>query len=102
PFEMNWWRPTLAVSAMQASSRKDARNILVDSAWARVGLRIVPDMQPHQVRDQLMAHLQARAPWGVEVSFNVVSLAGTWHTPTDHVAFRAAERALQKGYGREV
>jgi acetylornithine deacetylase/succinyl-diaminopimelate desuccinylase-like protein len=102
PFVANWRLPTLAVNAMEASNRRDARNILVDSAWARVGIRIVPDMDPIDVRDRVVAHLRERVPWGLQASFTSDTASGAWHTSTDHPAFQAAKRALARGYRREA
>jgi len=100
PLEMNWWQPTLAVNAIQASSRKDARNIINDAAWAQVGLRLVCDMVPAEAAAGLEAALRAAAPWGVEVRVKVLGLADPWMTDVGHPAFAAAFQALEAGYGR--
>ena len=100
PLESNWWQPTLAVNAIQASSRKDARNIINDAAWAQVGLRLVCDMVPAEAAAGLEAALRAAAPWGVEVHTKVVGLADPWMTDVGHPAFAAAFQALEAGYGR--
>jgi acetylornithine deacetylase/succinyl-diaminopimelate desuccinylase-like protein len=101
PLESNWWQPSLAVNAIQASSKKEARNVINDVAWARVGIRLVPDMRADEVRDVLVAALRERAPWGVEVHVRVDTAANPWKTDLGHPAFAAAFRALERGYGRE-
>jgi acetylornithine deacetylase/succinyl-diaminopimelate desuccinylase-like protein len=100
PLEVNWWEPALAVNAVQASSRREARNIINDAAWARVGVRLVPDMDPADVRDRLVRALEAAAPWGVEVRTKVETAGAPWMTDVSHPAFAAAFRALEKGFGR--
>jgi acetylornithine deacetylase/succinyl-diaminopimelate desuccinylase-like protein len=101
PLEINWWQPSLAVNALQASSRRDARNIINDVAYARVGIRLVADMDPAEVRDGLVRALEAAAPWGVEVTFTKSEVAGkAWMTDVSHPAFGAAFRALERGFGR--
>ena len=96
PLEVNWWEPALAVNAIQASSRRDARNIINDVAWARVGVRLVRDMDPADVRDRLVAALEAAAPWGVEVACKVETAGAPWMTDVSHPAFAAAFRALEQ------
>jgi acetylornithine deacetylase/succinyl-diaminopimelate desuccinylase-like protein len=100
PLELNWWEPSLAVNAIQASSRRDARNIINDAAWARVGIRLVPDMDPADVRERLLAALRKAVPWGLEATFKVETAGPPWTTDVGHPAFAAAFRALERGFGR--
>ncbi len=101
PWEMNWRQPSIAVNAIQASSRKDARNIICESAWARVGIRTVPDMDVKEVAQKLTAALKKDPPFGVQVEVTPEGDGGWWYTKGDAPAFRAARKALKDGYGKE-
>jgi acetylornithine deacetylase/succinyl-diaminopimelate desuccinylase-like protein len=101
PWEENWFRPSLAVNAIQASSRRDARNIIVDSAWARIGLRLVPDMSAARSLQKLIAAIKKAAPWGVQLGIHADHHGGAWKTDINHPAFDAAFRALHAGFGKK-
>jgi acetylornithine deacetylase/succinyl-diaminopimelate desuccinylase-like protein len=98
-YEKMWYRPSIAVNAFEASSRRQAANIINDSAWARVGIRIVPDMDPAETLDLLKEHLTRHAPWGIEVKIEQESPSRWWRTDTNGPIFEAALAALEKGYG---
>jgi len=72
-----------------------------DVAWARVGIRLVPDMEPADVARRLEEALRRHAPWGMELKIHVQSHGPAWKTDVAHPAFAAAFRALERGYGRE-
>lgn len=102
PWETNWRQPSISINAIQASNRKDARNIICESAWARVGIRIVPDLDPRDVQRRLVEALKQSVPWGLEVNVHEDQSAGWWYTDSSHPAFQAAFRALKKGYGKDA
>jgi acetylornithine deacetylase/succinyl-diaminopimelate desuccinylase-like protein len=99
-YEKMWHRPSIAVNAIEASSRRQAANIINDTAWARVGIRIVPDMDAEETLALLKDHLMKQAPWGVEVKIDPESPSRWWRTDTQGPMFEAALSALEKGYGK--
>ncbi|MBI5365838.1 MAG: M20/M25/M40 family metallo-hydrolase [Planctomycetes bacterium] len=101
PCLQTWRLPSIGVNAIQSSSRAQAGNTINDAAWARVGIRIVPDMDPVDVQRRLVAHLKQHTPWGLEVSLHEHSPANWWSTDPVGPAFEAALAALREGYGKD-
>ncbi|HKP94584.1 MAG TPA: M20/M25/M40 family metallo-hydrolase [Fibrobacteria bacterium] len=97
-----WREPSIAVNSIQAGGKKIAGNVIMDSAWARVGLRLVPDMQHAKAMRLLTDFIRANCPWGLKVE--VVPEQGTnpWMTKPDHPVFAVAKKSLGRGYGREA
>ncbi len=102
PWETNWRQPSLTVNAIQASSRADARNIICESAWARVGIRVVPNLDPADVQKKLVDALKKATPWGLEAHIHPDQSVNWWYTDPSGPAFQAAFRALEKGYGKKA
>jgi len=100
-YEKRWYQPSIAINAIEASSRRQAANIINDRAWARIGIRIVPDMDPEETLKLLNGHLMKNAPWGVTVKIEPESPSHWWRTDTHGPAFEAAVAAIEKGYGRK-
>lgn len=101
-YEKMWRLPSIAVNAIEASSRKQAANIINDAAWARIGIRTVPDMDHEETLRLLKEHLLKQAPWGVQVKIEPETPSRWWRTDTGGPAFEAALRSIEKGYGRKA
>lgn len=102
PIAQLWRFPSLTVTAIQASSRKQAGNIINDTAWAKVTIRLVPDMDPEKCVSILRDHLKKVCPWGLEVEFKGDGHgAGPWSIEPEGPAFEAAIASMKKGYGVE-
>jgi cysteinylglycine-S-conjugate dipeptidase len=99
PYELMWRRPSIAITAMEASPLKGATNQIIASARARVGVRTVPDMDGKKVAKMLQDFLEKDPPWGARVTTRVHAVGGHWMTVPEGPAFEAAARALAKGYG---
>lgn len=98
PYISLWRKPSLVINALESSTKKEARNVINAEAFARVAIRIVPDMDPEKTLQQLTDHLKSVAPWNVEIDIQALTCSGWWSTDTTHPAFEAAMQALQAGY----
>jgi acetylornithine deacetylase/succinyl-diaminopimelate desuccinylase-like protein len=98
-----WRQPSLSVNAIQSGSRKLVSNVIQDGAWARISLRIVPDMKPEKVLSQLESHLRKHAPAGFKLKLTPQA-SGDWWSVRDlnEPAYQIAARSLEKGYGRSA
>jgi acetylornithine deacetylase/succinyl-diaminopimelate desuccinylase-like protein len=94
-----WRWPSLTISAIQAGERGRTGNVVMDSAWARIGLRIVPDMDAQACAAALEGHLRSQVPPGMELTIRRQSASSAWGSPTDHPLFATALAALEHGYG---
>jgi len=95
-----WRRPHLSINAVQSGSRKLVSNVIQSGAWARISIRIVPNMKTETVARQVEAYVKKLCPPGFRLTTTLES-AGQWWAAGDPDApvYQIAARALEKGYG---
>jgi acetylornithine deacetylase/succinyl-diaminopimelate desuccinylase-like protein len=94
-----WREPSITVTAMEAGGRKNAGNVLQNSAWARVSVRVPPGMDMGSVLKQSKKQIEAACPWGLKLSIKTEGgMAIPWETKTEHKFFKKMLEALEKGY----
>ncbi|MBL8022027.1 MAG: M20/M25/M40 family metallo-hydrolase [Leptospirales bacterium] len=98
-----WREPSLSVLAFESGSRKLVANIIQSGAWARVSIRIVPDMRPQKVQQQLTDFLKAHYPGDFEIQITPDAAADWW--TVENLAdpiYQIAARSLERGYGEKA
>jgi acetylornithine deacetylase/succinyl-diaminopimelate desuccinylase-like protein len=87
------------VIGIDAHPIKGSSNQIIARAAARLSLRLAPGQEPDRVVEQLRAHIEQHAPWGLELRFRALEGAPAWQTDPSGPAFDAARRALRAGFG---
>jgi acetylornithine deacetylase/succinyl-diaminopimelate desuccinylase-like protein len=101
-YERLWFRPAIAVLALEAVPLAQAANQLVAEASARVGVRVAPGQDAHRVARRVVDFLAADPPLGTQVVATPIAVVPGWRTRPAGPAFGAARRALAAGFGREA
>jgi acetylornithine deacetylase/succinyl-diaminopimelate desuccinylase-like protein len=99
--ERLWTRPALSVLGIDAPSIKEAANILVPVARAKVSLRLPPGQEPQPAMDALVRHLDSNAPWGVKVTVTPGASAWPYQVRAEGPVFDAARRAFGEAWGTD-
>lgn len=97
-----WRKPSLVINSIESGSRKSAGNVIMDSAWAKIGLRIVPNIDRDFAIETLKKKILSLVKWNVQVTFKDDIRGAYWTTDTDHPYFDVAKQALSKGYDAET
>ncbi|MDD5509079.1 MAG: M20/M25/M40 family metallo-hydrolase [Bacteroidales bacterium] len=97
-----WSKPSVTVIGIDAPAVRDASNILIPQARARVSLRIAPGADPRHEVQLLADHLRANAPWHVKVEISEVHYASGFICPMGGHGYEAARKVMEAVYRRPV
>ncbi len=93
-------RPTLDVNGMWGGYiGEGAKTVLPSKAKAKISMRLVPNQNDDKITELFTKHIQSIAPDSVKVKVIPHHGGKPVVTPTDSVAYQAAERAYLKTFG---
>lgn len=93
-----WARPVITILGIDAPPVVGAVAAIQSRAAAKLNLRVPPGEDPAQLRDALVAHLHAVAPWGVHVETQAGELGYPFSADTSGPAFTLLSNALTEAY----
>jgi acetylornithine deacetylase/succinyl-diaminopimelate desuccinylase-like protein len=102
--ERVWARPTAEVNGMWGGhTGPGAKTIVPSQAHAKVSFRLVANQEPADIAVALREYLAARTPPGIEatVTFGGPGVRPAF-SPLHSPGVRAAKRAMERAFGREV
>ena len=95
-------RPTLEVNGIWGGyTGEGAKTVLPSKASAKISMRLVPNQQSDKITQLFTEHFQKIAPAYVKVKVSAHHGGEPVVTPTDSVAYRAAQQAISESFGKE-
>ncbi|MGH1414631.1 MAG: M20/M25/M40 family metallo-hydrolase [Pelagimonas sp.] len=103
PIEMIWSRPTADVNGIWGGYTGDGfKTVLPAQAHAKVSFRLVGTQDPHAIRKEFRAWVEAQLPDDVSVTFHGHGASAAGQMSTVHPAFEASRAALGAEWGFEA
>jgi acetylornithine deacetylase/succinyl-diaminopimelate desuccinylase-like protein len=94
-------RPTLEVNGIWSGyTGEGAKTVLPSKANAKISMRLVPNQSSEEIAEIFTKHFESIAPSSVKVKVTAHHGGEPVVTPTDSVAYRAAEQAIIESFGK--
>ena len=94
-------RPTLDVNGIWGGYiGQGAKTVLPSKAFAKISMRLVPNQDSATITNLFQKHFESIAPKSVKVKVKPHHGGEAAVTPTDSVAYKAAEKAMETTFGK--
>jgi acetylornithine deacetylase/succinyl-diaminopimelate desuccinylase-like protein len=100
--DLLWARPSATVIGVDAPHVIGSASAVQASATARVSLRLPPGVTGQEAQDALVAHLEARVPWGLQCEIERVALGDPFVGSLEGPAFDALKAAMEEAFGKPM
>lgn len=95
-------RPTLEVNGIWGGYiGEGAKTVLPSKAFAKISMRLVPNQQSDKITKLFIDHFEKIAPKSVKVKVRPHHGGEPVVTPTDSIAYKAAQKAIFESFGKE-
>ncbi len=93
-------RPTLDVNGIWGGySGEGAKTVIPSQAHAKISMRLVPNQDWQNISQLFEQHFKAIAPKGVKIEVTTHHGGNPYVTPTNSIAYNAAEKAYRDVFG---
>jgi acetylornithine deacetylase/succinyl-diaminopimelate desuccinylase-like protein len=101
-FERTGTRPTLEVNGIWGGYiGEGAKTVLPSKASAKISMRLVPNQTSDKITQLFTDHFKKMAPPSVKVKVTPHHGGEPVVTPTDSVAYKAAQKAIAESFGKD-
>src|SRR5690606_10720360 len=95
-------RPTLEVNGIWGGYiGEGAKTVLPSKAYAKISMRLVPNQNSDRITELFKKHFESIAPKSVKVEVKPHHGGEPVVTPTDSIAYKAAEKALEETFNKK-
>ncbi|HVA98974.1 MAG TPA: dipeptidase [Bacteroidia bacterium] len=95
-------RPTLDVNGIWGGyTGEGAKTVIASKAYAKISMRLVPHQTPEKITKLFTDHFKKIAPKSVRVKVRAHHGGDAIVTPTNSIAYKAAEKAMEKTFGKK-